>query len=422
MCGETKRLVIDEAMPTLSLQPCRDLVVILGVERLVPAMKPVPPVLLAIALAVLPLGAVLHASPMATAASAANSTSLNVTVSGSEKWVDTGMDVQANDKLHITAKGTVNMGNNSGVTADGVARGWVDTLRALMVPGAGRGALVGRVGNSDAATPFLIGSDGTVQAPIAGRLYLGINQDSMQSPDGKYEVHIDRTSTSAATASGAAASQGKYDFKPLFTELDAKLPYRVSDQPQGGNPGDLVNFVIVGTQPQVTDALKSAGWIPADKTNTDAVVSALLATLQKNVYVSVPMSILYLFGRPQDFGYERAEAVMVAAQRNHFRIWQASYATPQNQPIWVGAGTHDVGIEKDQRSANAITHKIDQDVDNERDFIGATLQQAGQVEAMSYMTRANAIKSTKTATGGNIQSDGRVLVIVLKAAPPAASK
>ncbi len=355
-------------------------------------------------------------------ATTANATSLNVTVSGSPQWVDTGMDVQAGDKLHITATGTVTMGNNTGITAAGVARGWVDTLRALMVPSAGRGALVGRIGNSDAATPFFIGADGTLQAPIAGRLYLGINQDSMQAPDGKYEVHIDRTASSAATASGAAASQGKYDFKPLFDEINAKTPYRVTDQAQGGNPGDLVNFVIVGSQQQVTDALKAAGWIVADKTDTDAVISALEATLQKNIYVAVPMSMLYLFGRSQDFGYERAEAVMVAAQRNHFRIWQAPYKSPQGQPLWIGAGTHDIGIEKDQRSANAITHKIDQDVDNERDFIGATLQQVGQVYAMDYMTRSNPIKSTKTATGGNIQSDGRVLVIVLKGAQSTPSK
>ncbi len=192
------------------------------------------------------------------------------------------------------------------------------------------------------------------------------------------------------------------------------LPYRVSDRAQGGNPGDLVNFVLVGTQQQVTAALKAAGWIVADKTDKEAVVSALLATLQKNVYMAVPMSMLYLFGRAQDFGYERTEPVMVAAQRNHFRIWNAPFATPRNQSVWVGAGTHDVGIERDQRSPDAITHKIDQDVDNERDFIGATLQQAGQVEAMSYMTRAKPIRSAKTATGGNIESDGRVLVIVLK--------
>jgi hypothetical protein len=363
----------------------------------------------------------MHSAPLCLA-SDASAKSLNVAVSGSLQWMDTGMDVQAGDKLHITAQGTVTMGNNTGVTADGAQRGWTDTLRALMVPSAGRGALVGRIGNSDAATPFFIGADGTVQAPIAGRLYLAINADSMQSPEGSYKVHIDRTSTAAATASGAAASQNNYNFPPLFAELNPKLPYRVTDQPNGGNEGDLVNFVLVGTQEQVTSAFKAAGWVAADKTDKDAVVSALMATLQKNVYVAVPMSILYLFGRPQDFGYERAEAVMVANQRNHFRIWQAPYKTPQNEPVWAGAGTHDIGIEKDQRSANAITHKIDEDVDNERDFIGATLQQAGQVEAMSYMTRSNPIKSTKTATGGSIQSDGRVLVIVLKGAQTATAK
>jgi len=348
---------------------------------------------------------------------ATSSNSINVTVSGSPQWTDTGLDVQTGDKLHITATGTISLGNNTGITADGAARGWVDTLRALLVPSAGRGALVGRIGNSDAVTPFLIGSNGTITAPVSGRLYLAINADSMSTPDGKYQVHIDRTPTTLK----ASESQSNYNFPPLFSELDAKLPYRVTDQANGGNEGDLVNFVLVGTQEQVTSALKAAGWIPADKTDKDAVVSALLATLQKNVYVAVPMSILYLFGRPQDFGYERAEAVMVAAQRNHFRIWKAPFTAPQGQTVWAGAGTHDIGIERDQRSANAITHKIDQDVDNERDFIGATLKDAGQVEAMSYMMRSKPIKTAKTATGGSIQSDGRVLVIVLKNAASAAA-
>jgi hypothetical protein len=350
------------------------------------------------------------------AAAATAATSANVTIAGSPKWVDTKMDVTAGDKLHITAKGTVTMGKDTGITPAGAQRGWVDTLRPLMVPSAGRGALVGRIGSSDAATPFVVGADGTVTAPAAGRLYLGINQDPTEGPTGKYEVHIDRT-PGVATASGKST----YDFKPLFAELDAKFPYRVTDKPEGGNPGDLVNFVLIGSQEQVTNALKTAGWLQADKSNQAAVVSALLATLQKNSYMTVPMSILYLFGRPQDFGYERTDPVLVAAQRHHFRIWNSPLSTPQ-RTVWAGAGTHDIGIEKDQRKEGAITHKIDQDVDNERDFIGATLTQAGLVQAMDYMTRSHPITSTKTATGGEIKSDGRVLVIVLKPANTSASK
>ena len=344
--------------------------------------------------------------PTAVARPAARASQSDVTVSGS-KWVDTGVDVRAGDQLHITASGTVTMGNNTGVTADGAARGWMDTLRALMVPSAGRGALVGRIGDSDAATPFLVGADGKVAAPVAGRLYLAINQDSTQTPEGTFKVHI------AVTASTTVASTANYDFQPLFARLDQRLPYRVTDQPSAGNPGDLVNFVLIGSASQVTATLKAAGWLQADKTEKDAVLSALLATLARNTYTAVPMSMLYLFGRSQDYGYERAEPVMVAAQRNHFRIWQAPWSTPQ-QTVWVGAGTHDVGIEHDQRTPSGITHRIDQDVDNERDFIGATLQQAGQVEAMSYMTRAHPITTATTATGGEMKSDGRVLVIVLK--------
>jgi len=343
-------------------------------------------------------------------------TTKSITVPSNVPWTDTGIDVNAGDKLHVTATGTVDFSDKNGVGPDGAQRGWKDTLRALPVANAGRGALIGRIGTDPAAIPFLIGADGTVSAAVAGRLYLGINQSGTAAPtNGKFQVKIERIAAATQVASGAAASSANYDFQPLFATLQKELPTRVTDKAEGGNPGDLVNFVLVGTQDQVKDAFKAAGWVIADKTNQQAVVSALLATLQKNVYVTVPMSILYLFGRGQDYGYENAQAVQVAQERNHFRIWQAPFKAPQNQALWAGAGTHDIGIERDQRNPNSVTHKIDPDVDKERDYIGATLQQAGWVQAMSYMDRGTtAVKQAFTATGGEIKSDGRVLVIVLK--------
>ena len=343
------------------------------------------------------------------AASTKSPTTKDVTVSGDTKWVDTGMDVAAGDKLQITATGTVSFSDKPNVGPQGAPRDWKDTLRAFSVASAPRGALVGQVGNDRAATPFLVGADGTIVIPAAGRLYLGVNQDPTSKPTGSFTAHIVRT-----PATAAAANSTNYNFKPLFSTLDAKLPYRVTDQPSGGNEGDLVNFVLVGSDKQVTNAFKAAGWILPDKTNQDAVVSAVLATLQKEAYVSVPMSTLFLFGRGQDYGYARAEAIKVIGQRDHFRIWQTPFKGPNGQTLWAGAGTHDIGIEKDQRKENAVTHKIDPDIDGERDFIAATLQQVGMVEATGYMDRPKQIKSTKTATGGEIKTDGRTLVIVLK--------
>jgi hypothetical protein len=333
----------------------------------------------------------------------------DVPVSADSKWVDTGMDVATGDKLHITATGTVDFTDKPGVGPQGAARDWKDTLRAFSVPSAARGALVGQVGNDRAATPFLVGADGTIVVPFGGRLYLGVNQDPTSKPTGSFTAHVVRT-----PATAAAANSTNYNFKPLFASLDAKLPYRVTDQPSGGNEGDLVNFVLVGNEKQVTNAFKEAGWILPDKTSQDAVVSAVLATLQKQAYVSVPMSTLFLFGRGQDYGYARAEAVKVIGQRDHFRIWQMPFKGPNGETLWAGAGTYDIGIEKDQRKENAVTHKIDPDIDGERNFIAATLQQVGMVETTSYMDRPKQIKDTKTATGGEIKTDGRTLVIVLK--------
>ena len=86
----------------------------------------------------------------------------------------------------------------------------------------------------------------------------------------------------------------------------------------------------------------------------------------------MPMSTLYLFGRPQDFGYEMVKPIAMVASRHHFRIWKAPF-TWKGQEVWVGAGTHDVGFAKDKRNGS-ITHKIDPAVDGERDNIGSSLQ------------------------------------------------
>src|ERR1017187_10179565 len=156
------------------------------------------------------------ASLPASPAAAATANSADVSINGDNPWVDSGMDVNPGDKLHITAKGTVDFKDKTDVGAEGAQRGWADTLRALSVSSAGRGALVGQVGNDRAATPFLVGADATITSPTTGRLYLGVNQDQFSKPTaGKFDVHIDRT-----PATAAAANPTNYDFKPVFAVID----------------------------------------------------------------------------------------------------------------------------------------------------------------------------------------------------------
>jgi hypothetical protein len=231
------------------------------------------------------------------------------------------------------------------------------------------------------------------------------------------------TTTGSATASDAspAANATAPVAQPLLkvsdTPLDADLrkgidalPRRVNDQ--FNNLGDMVNFVIVGSLEQVQNSLTAANWHVADTDTRVSAVRAVLETYQKKDYLTMPMSQLYLFGRVQDFGYEMAEAYAVVASRHHFRIWKAPF-TWNGETVWVGAGTHDIGFEKDQRNGK-VTHKIDPAVDGERDNIGASLDKANVVKTMSYYLPPDPVQTTRNATGGEYHSDGRLLVVVLK--------
>ncbi len=100
------------------------------------------------------------------------------------------------------------------------------------------------------------------------------------------------------------------------------------------------------------------------------------------------------------------------ASRHHFRIWKAPFAW-NGQTVWAGAGTQDIGFEKDQRNGK-VTHKIDPAVDGERDHIGQTLQASGKTKNLSYYLPPLPVLGAKNATGGGYHSDGRILVIFLQ--------
>ena len=213
--------------------------------------------------------------------------------------------------------------------------------------------------------------------------------------------------------SGDAVPALKLSEAPLDSSLREdidRLPRRVTDQSQ--DLGDMVNFVIVGPQRRVQAALDSAGWHLADTSKKEAVLSAVLQTYENKDYLEMPMSKLYLFGRPQDFGYEAAEPVAMVASRHHFRLWKAPF-TWRGQEVWVGAGTHDIGFAKDKRNGS-VTHRIDPLVDGERDHIGGCLQNASKVKSLTYYRPSDPVLGARNATGEAYESDGRLLVIILQ--------
>ncbi len=323
-------------------------------------------------------------------------------VSGAAQWTDTSVDLFVGDHVVITGNGSVQNTLAQAAGPEGFARDWRDVLRALPVNNAGEGALIGRIGDPAAAVPFLVGMSKELTVSRAGRLFLGLNQPAGQQTTGSFHVNVKIT----PAEKHAVATARELAFP---ADLLTQIPRRITDH--DGRPGDVVNFLLIGSEDKVKNAFRDAGWVLVDRTKTEAVLHALLASTAKQSYVEMPMSELYLFGRAQDFGYARAEPVQVVASRHHLRLWKAPVDS-QGQQVWVGAATHDIGFEKDQRSGG-VTHKIDPNIDQEREFVLACFQEAGTLSGSSYLTPSDAVREARTATGGSFHSDGRVLVMVL---------
>jgi hypothetical protein len=156
-----------------------------------------------------------------------------------------------------------------------------------------------------------------------------------------------------------------------------------------GLPGDPVNLALIGTLPQLRAAFATLGWLEADRLGLASSWGMARAFVLNSPYPSAPFSTLYLFGRGQDIGFQKA-IDNSPRKRHHVRFWALELARAQNtwgaadfwlntdrppddaRVIWVGAGTRDTGLSLTKLSFQ-ITHATDSDANAERVFIVAEL-------------------------------------------------
>lgn len=157
-----------------------------------------------------------------------------------------------------------------------------------------------------------------------------------------------------------------------------------------GLPGDPVNLVLAGTLPQLRAAFARAGWSEADPLTIRSSWHMVRAFLLNSPYPTAPFSTLYLFGRGQDIGFQKA-IDHSPRKRHHIRfwalsltraeatlgtadLWLKSHRPPNHEcAYWVGAGTKDTGFSLTQLTFQ-ITHATNSDTNIERNFIIADLK------------------------------------------------
>jgi len=242
---------------------------------------------------------------------------------------------------------------------------------------------------------------GLFYMPAAPVFLLSRGHDSTVLKGTEVTAHI----TGDSVVETAKLLDGNAEVSELH-EMIEFLPSRTVDGE--GREGDMVNLIFIAKKEDLEGAFERAGWLKTDKSKP-MIVWHLLQ--QREHYTKLPMAKLYVFGRGQDYSYALPDPTSIVARRHHLRIWRSDYEI-NGIPIWVGAATHDVAIQIQMKKFR-ITHRIDPEVDAERDFVAANLADTRLVAHEAYLHCVDPVFAGETATGGTYYSDSRLLLMEL---------
>jgi hypothetical protein len=185
----------------------------------------------------------------------------------------------------------------------------------------------------------------------------------------------------------------------------------------GTAEGDPLNIVLVGDSSEVMNSLSRSGWSFTHRITLRTVQREIGAALADESYAVAPVSSLYVFGRKQDIALQRARRSI--SRRNHMRLWMAPFKF-ENQSVWVGQVSRDIGLKATTRTPSLTTHVIDPQVDATREYLLHSLIAHGFVDRFGFVkgsADASRERPRYNLTGDPYHSDGMRLVVILTPEP-----
>jgi hypothetical protein len=199
-----------------------------------------------------------------------------------------------------------------------------------------------------------------------------------------------------------------YEDEEALREALKELPLTTSRR-DGSGRGDPLNLIIIGT---LMKPFAKAGW---DETELLTLGSAW--RMAKSFFYGenkhAPFSALYVFGRPQDVGLQKARDSI--HERNHLRLWLTPIRFRGN-PVFVGAISRDIGVYLTTRAWNLMTHAIDPNVDEARAYLIedlATAQALKRLGSINGVEPATHEKPHRNLMNAPYWTDGQRAVLLL---------
>ena len=173
-----------------------------------------------------------------------------------------------------------------------------------------------------------------------------------------------------------------------------------------GERMEPINFIILAdNDQQLKQAFKKAGWFLANKIDIFSLVNLSKAILFKQRDERAPMTPSFWNSKVHDFGFEKATTANNARARHHARFWKTKNRF-NHKNVYLGTASLDTGVKW------GITHKINPDIDTEREIIFQALKNAGVIK---QFTKQRFVKPMlgENFSGDPFFTDGQSYFIVL---------
>jgi hypothetical protein len=201
---------------------------------------------------------------------------------------------------------------------------------------------------------------------------------------------------------------------PSFRQWIAKQA-RCTANKRGTLEGDPLNLIVIGDRTLVLQCF-GARWDEAEAITLSTCWKTAKAFVFDSEYRYSPVSSLFVDGRRQDLALQKIRSSI--NERIHLRLWRTHLAY-QNEPIWIGQVSRDIGVRFTWKTWNLTTHRIDPDVDEARDYVIDYLMSAHRVALAGYVDGVGAATPTAprhNLTGDPYFTDGNRAVVVLSRA------
>ncbi len=175
-----------------------------------------------------------------------------------------------------------------------------------------------------------------------------------------------------------------------------------------GDKQEPLNFIIITKNDQsLINLFKNAGWSLSDKVNTHNLYKAGKVVLLKKSYSQAPITPDFWNAQVNNFGFEKETASDNIRTRHHARFWKTNYTTKDGENIYVGTASFDAGIKW------GITHKINPDIDTEREFLFKDLQKTNDL-IKSEKKQFVSPELGNNFTGDPFFTDGKLYILFVK--------